>query len=52
MSIFASYLYAQNKQNGYDFLTGQGVTATNSAGSPNRNKIVSSVIAIGTSFQW
>ena len=52
VSIFASYLYAQNKQNGYDYLTGQGVTATNSAGSGNRNKITSSVIALGTSFQW
>ena len=52
VSIFASYLHGERKQNGFDFLTGQGVTATNSAGSVNRNKITSSVIALGTSFQW
>lgn len=52
LSVFASYLYAQKKQNGLNFLTGQGVTATNQAGNPNNNKTVGSTIATGISFQW
>ena len=52
VSVFASYLYGQRKQNGLNLITGQGVTATNQAGTLTGNKITSSLVSIGTSFQW
>ena len=52
VSVFASYLYGQRKQNGLNFVTGQGVTATNQAGNANNNKLTSSNVATGISFQW
>ncbi len=54
VSVFASYLWDQRKQNGFDFLTGQGVTATNIAtgGTQTHNKVIGQVIGTGISFQW
>ncbi len=45
LSLFASYIYEERKQNGYNFLTG----ASNNAAS---NKVAGQVFAIGTSFAW
>lgn len=45
LSLFLSYLYAQRKQNGFNFLT-------NASGSTAGNKINSQVLALGTSFAW
>ena len=52
LSLFASYLYSDRKQNGYNFLTGQGVTTGNPGGNPYSNKITSQVFAVGTGFSW
>ena len=52
LSVFASYLYSQRKQNGLNLVTGQGVTAGNQAGTLSNNKVIGSLVAIGTSFQW
>ena len=52
VSVYASYLYTQRKQNGLDQITGQGVTADNQAGTLSNNKVIGSLIAIGTSFEW
>jgi hypothetical protein len=51
-SIYLTGLYGQRKQNGFNFITGQGVTATALAGNPYSNKVQSSALAIGTSFSW
>ncbi len=45
LSLFASYIYEQRKQNGYNFITGQSNNA-------NNNKVNGQVFAIGTSFAW
>lgn len=52
LSLFASYLYNERKQNGYNFITGQGVTAASPGGNPYSNKITSQVFAVGTGFSW
>lgn len=52
VSLFASYIYVQRKQNGYNFITDQGVTATAPGGNPNNNRITSQIFAIGTGFSW
>ncbi len=52
LSLFASYLYGERKQNGYNFVTGQGVSATTPGGNPFSNKITSQVFAVGTGFSW
>ena len=53
VSIFLSGLWGERKQNGYNFVTGAGVTAaTGSAGSLASNKVTSSLIGIGTAFSW
>ena len=51
LSLFASYLYGERKQNGYNFITGQGVSGS-AAGNPFANKITSQVFAVGTGFSW
>lgn len=53
VSLFLSYLYNERKQNGFNFLTGQGVVAgTAPGGNPFNNKVTSNLISIGTSFSW
>ena len=52
LSLFASYLYSDRKQSGYDFITGQGVSSTTPGGNPNSNKVTSQVFAVGTGFSW
>ncbi len=52
LSLFASYLYGERKQNGYNFITGQGVNAASPGGNPYSNKITSQVFAVGTGFSW
>lgn len=56
VSLFASYIYAQRKQNGFNFITGQGasVTATGgiNGGNTSNNKTVAQIFAIGTGFSW
>jgi predicted porin len=52
LSVFLSYLWNERKQNGFNFITGQGVTATSAAGNAYSNKVTSSLISIGTSFTW
>ncbi len=52
LSLFASYLFNERKQNGFNFVTGQGVSAAAPAGNPFSNKVQSQLFAIGTSFSW
>ena len=52
LSLFASYLWNERKQSGYNFITGQGVTAANPSGNPFSNKVTGQVFALGTSFSW
>ncbi len=52
LSLFASYLYSERQQGGYNFITGQGVTAANPRGNPFSNKITGQVFAVGTGFSW
>ena len=52
LSLFASYLYGERKQNGYNFVTGQGVVAGSTTGNAYSNKIASQIFAVGTGFSW
>ncbi len=52
LSLFASYLYGERKQNGYNFITGQGVSGGSAAGNPYANKVSSQIFAVGTGFSW
>ncbi len=52
VSLFLSYLYNERKQNGYNFITGQGVSAATPAGNAFSNKVTSSLISLGTAFSW
>ncbi|HYZ62579.1 MAG TPA: porin [Acetobacteraceae bacterium] len=52
VSIFLSYLWGQRKQNGFNFNTGQGVSATSPQGNPFSNKMTSNLISLGTAFSW
>lgn len=52
LSLFASYLWNERKQNGFNFVTGQGVTAAAPGGNAFNNKINSSAYVLGTSFSW
>ena len=52
VSLFLSYLYNERKQNGFNFVTGQGVTAATPQGNAFSNKVTSSLISVGTSFSW
>ncbi len=52
VSIFLSGIYWQREQNGYNFVTGQGVTAATPNGNAFNNKVRTSLIALGTAFSW
>ena len=52
LSLFLSYLWSERKQNGYDFVTGQGVSATSPGGTLFNNKVTSQLISLGTAFSW
>jgi len=52
LSIFLSYLFTERKQNGFNFATGQGVTATSPGGNRDHNKVTAQVLSVGTSFSW
>ena len=52
LSIFVSYDWNDRKQSGYNFITGQGVTAASPGGNAFNNKVTSQVFGIGTSFSW
>ena len=52
VSLFLSGLWEERKQNGFNFITGQGVSAAAPGGNPYSNKVSSSIISIGTSFSW
>ncbi len=52
LSLFVSYLYSERKQSGYNFLTGQGVTASSPGGNAFNNKVSAQVFAVGTGFSW
>ena len=52
MAVFLSYLYSERRQNGFNFITGQGVSAAATQGNAFNNKITSSFVSLGTSFTW
>ena len=52
VSLFASGLWNQRKQNGYNFITNQGVAAGAQGGNAFSNKVQASIFSIGTSFSW
>jgi predicted porin len=52
LSLFASYLYSERRQSGYDFITGQGVSAAAPNGVRFNNKVTSQILSIGTGFSW
>ena len=52
LSLFASYVYNQRKQNGFNFLTGAGVSAAAPGGATANNKVTSQIFALGTAFSW
>ncbi len=52
LSLFVSYLFSERKQPGYDFITGQGVSAAAPNGVRFNNKVTSQILSIGTGFSW
>ena len=52
VSIFLSALWGERKQAGYNFITGQGVTAATPGGNPFSNNVSVSAVALGTAFSW
>ena len=56
VSIFLSGLWGSRKQNGYNFVTGAGVTTgvggTGANGQTGSNKVTVSAVGVGTSFAW
>ena len=52
VSLFLSYLYSERKQNGFNFVTGQSVSAAAPQGNAFNNRVQAQVIALGTSFSW
>ena len=52
LAIYLSYVFSERKQNGFNFITGQGVTATSPAGNAFSNKVTSQLLALGTAFSW
>jgi len=52
LSIFVSYDWNERKQPGYNFITGQGVTAAAPGGNAFNNKVTSQIFGVGTSFSW
>jgi hypothetical protein len=51
-SLYLTILWGERRQSGYNFITGQGVTATAPAGNAFSNKVTASAIALGTTFSW
>ena len=52
LSLFASYLYSERKQSGFNFVTGQGVATGSPGGNQFSNKVTGQVFAVGTGFSW
>ena len=53
VSLYLSGLWGERRQNGYNFLTGAGVTAaTGTGGQTASNKVTASTVSIGTAFSW
>jgi predicted porin len=52
LSLFVSGIWEERKQNGFNFVTGQGVSAAAPGGNLYSNKVTTNVIAVGTSFSW
>jgi len=52
VSLFLSYLWGERRQNGFNFVTGQGVTTTSPQGNPYNNKVQSQLLSLGTAFSW
>ena len=52
VSLFLSGIWMERKQNGFNFITGQGVTTASPQGNPFSNKVSSNLVAVGTSFSW
>lgn len=52
LSLFLSYVRFDRKQNGFNFVTGQGVTAASPGGNPFSNRMTSQAIALGTALSW
>ncbi len=53
VSFYLSGLLGERRQNGYNFLSGAGVTAASGpAGQAQSNKVTSSVVSLGTAFSW
>jgi predicted porin len=52
ISIFLSALWGERKQAGYNFITGQGVTAATPGGNPFSNNVTVSAVSLGTAFSW
>jgi predicted porin len=50
--VYLSWVYSQRKQNGFNFVTGQGVTAASPGGNAFSNKVQAQFIALGTGFSW
>ena len=51
VTLFASYVYQQARQNGVNLVTGQTIEGAGAAGSLH-NKETSNVFGLGTSFRW
>ena len=52
LSLFASYVYSDRHQSGYNFITGQGVTAATPGGNQYSNRVSGQAFAVGTGFSW
>ena len=52
LSLFASYVFSERKQSGYNFITGQGVSAATPGGNRFSNKVTGQVFAVGTGWSW
>ena len=53
VSLYASYIFEEAKQRGYNFVTGStNLSATSTAAGNLHNKLDQQVFAIGTSFAW
>ena len=52
LSVFLSYLWNERKQNGFNFVTGQGTSAAFPNGNAANNKVSAQLIYLGTAFSW
>jgi hypothetical protein len=52
VSIYLSGLWGERKQNGFDFITGQSVSAATPNGVSFNNKVTVSAVSLGTAFSW